>query len=197
MGLRSRPAWERVLDRTIAAPNGCVICTFAPARDGYCQVYDEGKRPATHRVVYEHFRGPIPDGLTLDHSCRTPKCVNPWHLEPRSIWENSVLLGLGPAGMNAFKTRCKHGHPFSRENTRHTSAGRTCLTCERDRQRQQRGWKGGVHNRDKTHCKRNHELAGKNLRIGKKGDRICVACAREASREWWRKKHGKNLQYRS
>ena len=35
-----------------------------------------------HRFAYEELVGPIPDGLHLDHLCRQPKCVNPWHLEP-------------------------------------------------------------------------------------------------------------------
>lgn len=34
-----------------------------------------------YRYAYERFVGPIPSELELDHLCRTPRCVNPWHLE--------------------------------------------------------------------------------------------------------------------
>ena len=35
-----------------------------------------------HRVYYERAKGPIPEGLQLDHLCRVHACVNPDHLEP-------------------------------------------------------------------------------------------------------------------
>lgn len=35
-----------------------------------------------HRWAYEHYVGPIPDGLTIDHLCRNTLCVNPAHMEP-------------------------------------------------------------------------------------------------------------------
>lgn len=41
-----------------------------------------------HRVIYEMARGPIPDGLFLDHLCRNSLCVNPDHLEPVTNAQN-------------------------------------------------------------------------------------------------------------
>ena len=34
-----------------------------------------------HRYYYEKLRGPIPEGMQIDHLCRLPACVNPDHLE--------------------------------------------------------------------------------------------------------------------
>lgn len=42
-----------------------------------------------HRISFTMVNGPIPDGLTLDHLCRTPPCVRPEHLEPVTQAENN------------------------------------------------------------------------------------------------------------
>lgn len=42
-----------------------------------------------HTIAYEALVGPVPDGLTLDHLCRMPACVNPDHLEPVTASENT------------------------------------------------------------------------------------------------------------
>lgn len=69
-----------------------------------------------HRFAYEQEVGPIPDGLTLDHLCRNPPCVNHRHLEPVTVLENT-MRGEGIAARNAQKTHCVWGHPFSEKNT--------------------------------------------------------------------------------
>ncbi len=90
------------------------------------------------RFAYELLVGPIPPGLHIDHLCRNRGCVRPDHMEPVSNREN-VLRGVGPSAINAAKTHCVHGHPFSAENTRITLRRgiprRACRTCTRARGR--------------------------------------------------------------
>lgn len=102
------------------------------------QGYGRHSWDLAHRVAYERFMGPIPDGLTLDHLCRTPACVNPWHLEPVTLREN-LLRGDTFQARNAAKTHCKRGHPFDEENTYITPAGwRSCRSCRREHHRRYR-----------------------------------------------------------
>lgn len=51
--------------------------------------YFRFKTLLAHRIAYELFIGRIPDGQTLDHLCLNTRCINPKHLEPASVLENS------------------------------------------------------------------------------------------------------------
>jgi hypothetical protein len=62
-------------------------------------------RPA-HRWAYEFLITDIPEGLVLDHLCRNPPCVNPWHMDPVPQGVN-VRRGVG-VGMLPFEY-CKSG----------------------------------------------------------------------------------------
>lgn len=86
-----------------------------------------------HRVAYEALRGPIPDGLTLDHLCRNTCCVNPDHLEPVTGQENS-------ARHFASISTCKRGHDLSGPNVRlrvrrNGRTERVCRACDALRHR--------------------------------------------------------------
>lgn len=104
--------------------------------DGYGRFYYDGAKRPAHRFAYELLVGPIPAGLEIDHLCRNHGCVNPDHLEPVTHAEN-LRRGKTRAWWNERKTHCKHGHPFTPENT-YTYPGRKkrgCRTCTRERHR--------------------------------------------------------------
>lgn len=41
-----------------------------------------------HIIYWVKYKGPVPEGLQLDHLCRNKICVNPEHLEPVTAQEN-------------------------------------------------------------------------------------------------------------
>lgn len=74
--------------------NGCWIAAGPTRRNRTWAIRLAGRVVLAHRVFYTAAKGPIPEGLVLDHLCRVPQCVNPDHLEPVTPAENS-RRGLG------------------------------------------------------------------------------------------------------
>jgi hypothetical protein len=136
-------ALDRFMDNVRVQENGCAIWIGGSRNCGtdYGGFNFRGKRYLAHRYAYEQLIGPIPEGLSLDHLCRNPRCVNPAHLEPVTHREN-VVRGIGVPAVNARKTHCKRGHPFSEANTRvrlkKGRPGRECRTCIREQKRERR-----------------------------------------------------------
>jgi hypothetical protein len=100
---------------------------------GYGKIRVDRKQREAHRVSYELAKGPIPDGMVLDHLCRVSNCINPDHLEPVTIAENIRR------GRHAHReqTHCKRGHEFTADNPlvliSKRGKGRACRECARVR----------------------------------------------------------------
>lgn len=138
------PAIVRIMRRVTVNADGCWIFGGRLDAYGYATVgvgsMKDGTRATrrAHRIVYEHHKGPIPDGLTLDHYRMNPgprqarcarACVNPAHVEPASRGEN-VMRGTGPCAQHARLTQCpKCGGDYATD----TRGYRVCPPCHRAR----------------------------------------------------------------
>ena len=94
----------------------------------------KNKWEQAHRSAYRILRGPIPEGMTLDHLCRNRWCVNPDHLEAVTI-EVNVMRGEGVCVKNRNKTHCFRGHEFTLANTKVYRGRRICIACDKLRMR--------------------------------------------------------------
>lgn len=105
VGLRDR--FERKVLRT----NTCWLWTAGRQGDGYGTFCVNGKMKLAHRVSYELYVGPIPDGLVIDHSCSVRNCVRPDHLRATTQARNCQNLSGGNKGRslprNVYRVRGK------------------------------------------------------------------------------------------
>lgn len=113
-------------------PDGCWSWTGRRHTGGYGQIKVFGRLVLAHRLAYEAWVGPIPDGFDVDHTCLNRLCINPAHLEAVTRQEN-VLRGRGPTAVNARKTHCLRGHPLSGSNLYVYNGRRQCKECQRQR----------------------------------------------------------------
>lgn len=129
---------ERVAERVRQLQRGhddeCWIWPKCIMNNGYGGIgwLANGRKEGTtaHRVSWSAFRGPIPDGLTVDHLCRVRSCWNPNHLRLLTMSENASDNGF------ATKTHCPQGHPYSGDNLYKGPSKRNdrrCRECARQR----------------------------------------------------------------
>ena len=161
---------------------------------GYGNASWRGQRVSAHRAAYEILRGPIPDGLHIDHLCRNRSCCNPAHMEPVPAREN-VLRGESPSAQQARQTHCIHGHPLAGANLYVDRRGRRhCVTCRNETLRALYYARTGnrpvppIRGDMDTHCPRGHPRDAANLYRGPGGGRACRACQREHQRAYRQRK---------
>lgn len=124
-GRVQKPLAERLTERSTLDASGCLVWD-RPGANGYGYLAVDGSDQLAHRLSFETFVGPIPDGLQIDHLCRNKACINPEHLEPVTQAENLRRWA-------ETVTHCPRNHPYDDENTywRKDRPGRQCKACNR------------------------------------------------------------------
>ncbi|ORA77202.1 hypothetical protein BST28_18935 [Mycolicibacter kumamotonensis] len=108
----------------------CWNWTRAKSKAGYGIFTIERRQKPAHRLSYKFTRGPIPDGMQIDHICHNRACVNPEHLRLATNKQNME----NPAGLRVDNTSGHQGVTWDRScgkwkanvhhNGRNVSAGR-------------------------------------------------------------------------
>ncbi|WP_082495327.1 HNH endonuclease signature motif containing protein [Aeromicrobium sp. Leaf291] len=104
----------------------CWIWTGNTSPDGYGRFlgHSEFGTSLPHRISWQAAKGPVPDGLELDHLCQVRKCVNPDHLEAVTHAEN-IRRAV------ERRTHCPKGHPRADNWVSDYAGGHRCLACRR------------------------------------------------------------------
>ena len=113
MSYQSRPVIDRILEKVVRNENNCWIFIGHQTEFGYGTIKVGGKfgKPQqAHREVYKHFKGEIPLGLFVCHTCDNPPCCNPDHL----------FLGTHQDNMNDMKLKNRrHKPPYGEKSYYH------------------------------------------------------------------------------
>jgi hypothetical protein len=111
----------------------------------YARIHWDGEDQRGHRLFYEKFIGPIPEGMFVCHRCDNPPCVNPSHMFLGTAKENLCDASRkGRLPGRRHWTHCPQGHEFTNANTYWFKERRQCKTCTLARQKAKYAKRKGV-----------------------------------------------------
>lgn len=184
----NRPLLERVKDRSVSQPNGCIHWMGHLNANGYGKISVNKTMNLVHRALYQELHGPLPEGMILDHTCHNidltckggptcmhRRCVNLEHLEPVSSRENQARSINTTTGRSLIRNTCGRGHEYTPENTYVDRNGwKYCRACRRVQVEEARS--GEAPNVVREFCRNGHRMTAENALIRGRHTR-CRKCA--------------------
>lgn len=86
--------------------SGCWFWMGYMNKGGYGVLRGSRGTMGAHRWFYEQVKGPIPDGMVINHICRVRLCVNPDHLEAVTQKQNIYADGSMCLASENIKKEC-------------------------------------------------------------------------------------------
>lgn len=170
--------------RKVEKVDGCWLWRGCVSSNGYGIVNRNKKNILVHRYSYSHYKGPIPEGLVIDHLCRNKLCVNPDHLEAVTIGEN-VLRGPSIVGKKRGRLACPNGHTYTPESVYLYRGYRVCRHCRKlnVKKAMKRGkqWETPFEPKSDL-CPLGHVYDRVDVRKSGFRQQVCTTCATMASR---------------
>ena len=99
---------ERFEDRIYHSLCGCWLWTGRLTKKGYGTIWGSGGNLHAHRASFMLYKGEIPDGLHVLHTCDVRNCVNPDHLFLGTNLDNikdKVLKNRTYRGENHYRSK--------------------------------------------------------------------------------------------
>ena len=113
--------------------NGCHLFLGCIKPDGHGAFWYNNKVQLVHRVTWQMYIGPIPNGMLVLHKCRNANCCNVEHLYLGNQFDNMRDSIKDKTHFMSNVIYCPQGHEYNDDNTyRNPNTGhRGCKECRR------------------------------------------------------------------
>jgi hypothetical protein len=127
--------FESFVSRIAPSESGCWEWTGGRSKKGYGAIKQRAfngmpHQAKSHRLSYELFNGPIPEGMFVCHKCDNPGCVNPDHLFAGSAADN--VHDCAAKGRRVDMLKVKSGAKLTRGDVESILSKMLAGSCDSD-----------------------------------------------------------------